>query len=308
MNKIVFAFTVFTFSVFTLSAQFWLPTQEKSLKVEGRILLVEQADFECNPAIVEHLKKHWTLNSEIKGMTAEEINALLTPENASKYLVLTGDAKQESRTVQGKNQFAEIQSIILYPGENAGNRNNADLDREWIFKLGLPSCLVSEEEVLFLSQHMYKYISSMWDKPKSGNRKKSKIPPASTLSLKEKTLLIPADICEVDEAMIGKYYKTSFKLASRDEIKSAINNKQKGSAYLTVLWSDHKFEWTTFAIDCETGEVLAFARNSDFKESIAKKSFDANTEYLSIYRSKSKINLMGIKYLGKAITKAETAR
>ncbi len=70
------------------------------------------------------------LNSEIKGMTVEEINVLLTPENASKYVVLTGDAHQEYRTVQGKNEYAEVQSITFYPVEHAGQRNNAELGRE----------------------------------------------------------------------------------------------------------------------------------------------------------------------------------
>jgi len=301
-------FSVFTFTILSVQAQFWQPTQEKSLLVKGRILLVEEADFVCNSNIVEQLKKHWTLNSEIKGMTIEEIDALLTPENASKYLVLTGDAHQEFRTIQGKNEYAEVQSIALYPGEYAGQRNNAELGREWIVKLGLPSCLVSEQEVMFLSTFMTTYISSMWDKPNSRNKKKSKLAPASTLSLKEKTLLIPADFTDVEETMIAKYYKSPIKMASRSEIKSAIDSKQKGMAYLTVVWSDHKFMWALAAIDCESNEVLAVSKFETFKPAFVKKEFDSNTEFLSIYRSKTKVALPEIKYLGKELIKAATAR
>lgn len=301
-------FSIFTFSIFSLQAQFWQPTQEMSLLVKDRILVVEEADFACNPDIVDQLKKHWKLNTEVQGMTVEEIDALLTPENANKYVILTGDAHQEFRTVGGKNEYAEVQSIALYPGEHAGHRNDAELGREWIMKLGMPSCLVSEQEVMFLSAFMNKYISDMWEKPNSNNKKKSKLSPKATLTLNEKTLLIPSEVTEVEETMITKYYKGPIKIASQSEVKTAIDQKQKDSAYLTVVWSDHKFMWSLAAIDCETNEVLAVSKFENFKPSFTKKQFDSNTEFLSIYRSKTKVALPEVKYLGKELTKAATAR
>lgn len=290
------------------NAQFWEPTADKAKLVEGRILVVELDDFECNPDIVEHLKKHWKLNTEIIGKSAEDLNSFLQPGISDKYLVLTGDAHQEYRTVQGKNEYAEVQSITLYPGEYAGQRNNAELGREWIVKLGLPSCLSSEEEVVFLSSFMEAHVNAMKNKPNSKNKKKSKLDPALTILLSGKTLLIPDEVTEVEESDIAKYYKSPSKLANRGEIKSAINRKQKGMAYLTVVWSDHKFMWVLAAVDCETNTILAVSKFQNYKPNFTKKGYDSETQFLSIYRSKSKVTLSEIKWLGKEVTKAKSAR
>ena len=161
---------------------------------------------------------------------------------------------------------------------------------------------------MFLSTFMQTYISDMWEKPNSRNKKKSKLAPAATLSLNDKTLLIPSDITDVEANMISKYYKGPVNMASRTEIKNAINSKKKGMTYLTVLWSDHKFMWALAALDCETNKVLAVSKFQTFKSNFTKKEFDSETEFLSIYRSKTKIGLPEIKYLGKELTKAATAR
>jgi hypothetical protein len=288
-----------------LQAQFWLPVPAEVSKIEGRILLVETEDFKCNSNVVEHLKKHWKLNDEVIGKTADEITAMLTPENAFKYLVLTGDQREEYRKSQGKIQQGTIMSIVLYTGEHAGNRNNLDLDRSWLCKMGLPSCLVSEQEIQFFAQHISNQIDFVKTQSASGNRKKSTLQTQDVLSLKTKTLLIPENKIDVDQQDIERYYKAPFKLASTSEIKSAISSNQEATAYLTVLWSDKQFRWILTAIDCKTGVILNYSKYDAFKPNFLKSKFSPESDFLSIYRAKANIGLMEIKYLGKEITKAE---
>lgn len=305
--KIILGFVIVSFlSILNAQAQFWLPTPEQALLVEGRTVLVEEADFVCNADIVEHVKKQWSFGGEVMGKTEEEINALLTPENASKYLVMTGDSKEEQKTYQGKHLLEEVVSIAIYPGEKAGQRNFLEVNREWIAKMGLPSCLVSEQEVKFFNDLIRNQIEMVKDEENRTNRKKSEIPQELTLSLKNKTLLLPSEKMEVTESEFSKYYKWPTKSVSSDEVKKAVSEGTPGLAYLTVLWNDKKFEWCLVAIDCETSQILATARFTEFNPAFLKKKFDANRDFLTIYRSKSKVSLVEMKYLGKTVTKAET--
>ena len=290
--------------VMAANAQFWLPTQDKSALIEGRILLVEEADFVCNPNVVEQLKKHWKLNGDIQGKTAEEITALLTLEESRKYVVLTGDVREEQRVSQGKVQVDMVTAIVLYAGENAGYRNSRTVDREWIAKMSLPSCLVSEEEIQFFAQHVSNQLEVVKNATHSSNRKKSKIDPKTTLSIREMTLLLPTEQMDVEEAMYSKYYKWPTQLASKSEIQQAVSAKKENTAYLTVLWNDKRFEWSLVAVSCSSGEILAVARFTEFEANLLKKKFDAE-DFLSIYRSGVKLDLTVMKYLGKEVTKAE---
>lgn len=304
--KVTLSFiTASIFLVINTQAQFWLPTPEQALLVEGRTVLVEEADFVCNADIVEHVKKHWSFGGEVMGKTEEEINALLTPENASKYLVMTGDSKEEQKTYQGKHLLEEVVSIAIYPGEKAGQRNFLEVNREWIAKMGLPSCLVSEQEVKFFNDLIRNQIEMVKDEENKTNRKKSEIPQELTLSLKNKTLLLPSEKMEVTDAEFSKYYKWPTKKVTSEEVKKAVSDATTGLAYLTVLWNDKKFEWCLAAIDCETSQILATARFTDFNPAFLKKKFDANRDFLTIYRSKTNVTLVEMKFLGKSIIKAE---
>jgi hypothetical protein len=239
------------------------------------------------------------------GKTSEEITAFLTPENAKNYLVLTGDQREEYKKSQGKILRSSTMCIAIYPGEHAGHRNNLELDREWIGKIGLPSCLSSEEDVLFFAQHMYNQLEIIKNQSASGNRKKSSLNPQLTLSLKSKTLLLPQEKMGVESSEFKRFYKAPTTQSSASTIKSAILNKESGKAYLTVLWSDKRFKWVLVAVDCSNGEILNYSKFDSFKPSLTKQKANSETEFLSIYRSKSKIGLMEMKYLGKEITKAE---
>ncbi|MGB0404176.1 MAG: hypothetical protein ACPGEG_08775 [Salibacteraceae bacterium] len=286
-------------------AQFWLPTPENALMVEGRTLLIEEADFICNPDVVSQFKKHWIFGGEVLGKTEEEINALLTPQNAKQYLVLTGDSKEEQKVYKGKHLLQEVVSIAIYPGENAGKRNYLDVNREWVGKMGLPSCLVSEEEVMFFVHHLANHIQMVKGKENPTNRKKSVISKEMTLSLKNKTLLLPQEKMALTEADFSKYYKEKTKMVSVSEIKSAVSENKAGFAYLNVLWNDKRFEWDLVVVDCESSQVLATCRYDGFRVALMKKKFDTQSEFLPIYRTKSQIGLVEMKFLGKSITKAE---
>lgn len=309
LNPALIIALVFSFVLPKASfSQFWLPTKDKAALIEGRTLLVETEDFVCNQNMVDHLKKHWKLNTEIKGMTANEITALLTPENARKYLVLTGDEREETRSSKGKYEFGKTISIVLYPGENAGRRNDINIDREWICKMALPSCLVAEEEVLFFSQQMALQVQMVQGHTASSNRKKMVINKDLTLSLKDKTLLLDKETTSTSPNEFSKYYSGKAELVDRSVIKNAINNKEAGKVYLSIIWNDKAFKWYIVAIDCQTGNILASCKVDGFKPNLMKKKFDASTQFLPLYRAKYSVGLMPIKYLGKAITKAEMTR
>lgn len=301
--KLYVSLSFFLFSL-GLNAQFWLPTPDKAELIEGRTLLVEEGDFICNPNVVEQLQKHWKLNGDIQGKSAEEITAMLTPEEARKYLVLTGDVREEQRVSQGKIQVDMVTAIVLYAGENAGYRNDRTVDREWIAKMSLPSCLLSEEEILFFTQHVANQLESIKNASHSSNRKKSKIDPKTTLTIREMTLLLPQEVMDVEEAQFANYYKWPVQLANQSEVQQAVASKKENTAYLTVLWNDKRFEWSLVAISCANGEVLAVARYTEFESDLMKKNFDPQ-EFLSIYRSGVKLGLVPMKFLGKEVTKAE---
>ena len=84
--------------------------------------------------------------------------------------------------------------------------------------------------------------------------------------------------------------------------------KQKVVAYLTLVWSDHNFMWALAAVDCVTNTILVVYKSQNHKPSFTKKGYDSETEFLSIYRSKSKVILSEVKCLGKAVTKSTRPR
>ena len=133
-----FLFTLCLGVLLSLSsnAQFFAALTERVEKAKDRILLIEKGDFECNDDIENYFEKHWTFGKGIEIKTVEEINALLTPDDAFKYMVLTGDRKMEAKL--NGSSAAEVIGIVLSLGENAMVRNNIHIDRKFVFKVSFP--------------------------------------------------------------------------------------------------------------------------------------------------------------------------
>ncbi len=299
-----FLFTLCLGVLLSLSsnAQFFAALTERVEKAKDRILLIEKGDFECNDDIENYFEKHWTFGKGIEIKTVEEINALLTPDDAFKYMVLTGDRKMEAKL--NGSSAAEVIGMVLYLGENAMVRNNINIDRKFVFKVSFPSCVVSEAEVVFVCQHFNTYLA----KPQDNNQKKTVIDKEKTKSIEKLTLLIPDNSTELDMAAVKKAYKYPVELVSASEIATKILTQALGFAYLNILWSDKRFAWESAIISCQNGEVLATAKNDYFKASLNKKKWDKTTQPLAICRSKSKLAAYEIKMLNKAVQTALEAQ
>ncbi len=230
--------------LFTLSsnAQFFAALTERAEKVKDRILLIEAGDFECSSDVEQLFKKHWKIGKKVEVKTQEEIDALLTPTEASKYMVLTGDEKMEAKL--NGSSAAPVIGMVLYLGENSMIRNELNIDRKFVFKVSFPSCVISEAEVLFVCQHFNNYLNQ----PVNNNQKRTIIPKEKTQSIKNLTLLIPDNATELDIAAIKKAYKFPVELVPTKEITDKIISQSEGFAYLNILWSDKRFAWESAII------------------------------------------------------------
>lgn len=277
------------------NAQFFSALTERADKAKDRILLIEQGDFECSEDIEALIKKYWKIGNGIEVKTSDEITAILTPENAFKYMILTGDEKMEAKSYG--SSAAPVIGMVLYLGENAMIRNELNIDRKFVFKVSFPSCVVSEAEVLFICQHFENYLNNSV----ANNQKKSVIPVDKTQSIQNLTLLIPNNATELELAAIKKAYKYPCELVDPSVITKNILAKSTGFAYLNILWSDKRFAWESVIISCENSEVLSSAKNDYFKATVNKKKWDKATQPLAICRSKSKLAAYEFKTLNKSV-------
>ena len=292
--------TLLTLAVFLLffanaNAQFFSALTERADKAKDRILLIEEGDFECSEDIESLVKKYWKIGKGVELKTTGEITAMLTPENAFKYMVLTGDEKMEA-TYNGSSA-ASVVGMVLYLGENAMRRNELNIDRKFVFKVSFPSCVISEAEVLFICQHFKNYLNNSVP----NNQKKSVIPVEKTQSIQNLTLLIPNNATELDIAAIKKAYKYPCKLVAPSEIEKNILAKTAGFAYVNILWSDKRFAWESVIISCVNSKVLTTAKNDYFKAAVNKKKWDKATQPLAICRTKSKLAAYEFKSINKTI-------
>ena len=290
------AFSIFLFG--SANAQFFSALTERADKVKDRILLIEEGDFECSDDIASLVKKYWTIGKGVELKTTDEITAMLTPEDAFKYMVLTGDEKMEAK--HNGSSAAAVIGIVLYLGENAMIRNDINIDRKFVFKVSFPSCVISEAEVLFICQHFENYLNNSVP----NNQKKSVIPAEKTQSIQNLTLLIPNNATELDIAAIKKAYKYPCKLVAPGEIEKNILAKSADFAYLNILWSDKRFAWESIIISCKNSEVLTTAKNDYFKASVNKKKWDKTTQPIAICRTKSKLAVYEFKSLNKTVFNA----
>lgn len=284
----------------TASAQFFSPLKDRVEKTKGRILLIENEDFSCLPNAGELFKKHWALGNEVQAMSSKEIDALLTPDNASKYMVLTGDQKMEAKKSGGTMISSPVVGFVLYLGENAMIRNELNIDRKFIFKVSFPSCINDESEVQFICQHFKIYFQN----PEAVNQKKTIIPIERTASVQNMTVLFPKSSTELTAAEIKKNYHFPFEIQDDNRVRKAILDKKPNCAYPNVIWSDKKFAWVTVLVSCATGEVLSTSKNSYFKATPTKRKFDPNTQFLAINRAKTKLAAYELKLINKAISNA----
>ena len=155
-------------------AQFLQASSEKASLVQGRILLVESEDFACFASLESSFNDVWKSNKEIQFKSAEEITLMLTPADAKKYVVLTGDKRQEVRSLKGKYEYADVFTVALYLGENAGRRNDLPVERHFVAKMSIPFCLSSTSELKIVANCLHEQIKIMASKPpNSGKLKKT---------------------------------------------------------------------------------------------------------------------------------------
>lgn len=283
---------------FSANAQFFSALTERAEKAKDRILLIEDGDFVCSDDIARHIKKYWKIGKGVEIKNSDEITKLLTPHNAFKYMVLTGDQKMESK-INGSSS-APVVGMVLYLGENAMLRNELNIDRKFVFKVSFPSCVISEAEALFICQHFENFLNNSVP----NNQKKSVIPVEKTQSVQNLTLLIPNNATELDISAIKKAYKYPCKLVSPAEIEKNILAKTAGLAYVNILWSDKRFAWESVIVSCENSEILSSAKNDYFKAAVNKKKWDKTTQPLAICRTKSKLAAYEFKSINKTVFNA----
>ncbi len=293
--KNLFLVTIFAVFCIPSNAQFFTALTERVEKAKERTLLIESGDFECSTDIEALFKKYWTFGKGVEIKSTKEIDALMTPEHAKEYMVLTGDEKMEMKL--NSSSAAAVIGIVLYLGENSMIRNELNIDRKFVFKVSFPSCVVHEAEVKFICQHFNNYLNH----PISNNQKKTTVPKEATKGIANLTLLIPENSTELNAAELSKYYKYPIKKVSTEKIIDKILAEAAGFAYVNILWSDKRFAWESAIIACKDSEILATAKNDYFKASVNKKKWDKNKQALAICRSKSELKAYEIKQLNKVV-------
>ncbi|MCB0480931.1 MAG: hypothetical protein KDC83_05830 [Flavobacteriales bacterium] len=287
-------------------SQFVLTDPTKAIDLESRVLLVEQEDFACLPNLEEAFKANWDLNTQMEFKSTEEIDQLLTPDNATQYLVLTGDLRQEVRTFKGSYEMEDAFTLALYPGENSGRRNDVAVERHFVVKMSFPYCVSSEIELKIAAKCLKAQVAQVAAMDvKSAKLQKPSVDEARTKEIASKTLLISADMVDFTEADAKGVYDYPFEFVDNATIKQVIMGGTPDKVVFDAVWSDKKFRWSLMVFSLEDYMPMCDSRFENMKSAPnAKSKFDEETQFLSVLKGKRRVDLSTLKALNNEIKKA----
>ncbi len=323
-------FVLASLLLFTLQShgQFLRGDHKKAIAIEHRPLAVAlfdlaEAENECdsiymnwyNETIKEVLPKYWTLNDSIIFKRKSWIRSVIASKSYD-YAIFSARPTREGQQSSNEINWFKSFTFMLFLSED-GRRLSADIvDRNspiipdtdmsgqllrgrYIFKLSFNNASLSENDLVFaLKQFEDKVGLAILDKKPRGGIYAKKIPKAVSSALKNKTLLIPDDLDPegIDKDVVSKYYDHPFRIATQQEIESAISSGAENTAYLHYLWSDHERMFLGAVIDTQSGQLLAVMTPGSARLT----KFDCLPAGVS-YRNQLQMKVKKLKGLSRAI-------
>ncbi len=298
-------------------AQFIRADYKKAEAIYHRPLAVAlfdpgQAENSCDSALMswynrvvrEVLPSLWQLNDSVIFMESRKINSVIASRD-NDYAAFSAAMSFEGQQSAGDIFWFRSFTLMLFLAEDGKklepemvNRSSplvTDMETggqllrgRYIFKISFARQELSANDLAFAIRQFNSRVNLALEKryPKKGIYA-DKIPKALTASIKKKTLLIPPDLDDdLDRESISAVYRYPFRIASHEEIETAIASGTEGIAYLHYLWSDRDHMFLGAVIDCQSGEVLAFlkpgaARLAD------RECLPAGTSYRTLLRMKA---------------------
>ncbi len=231
-----------------------------------------------NGVIREVLPPLWQLNDTVIFMESRTINSIMASRD-NDYAVFSAGMTFEGQQSAGDIFWFRSFTFMLFLSEDGKKLESEMVNRSsplitdmesggqllrgrYIFKISFAGQALSVNDLRFAIHQFNSRVNLALEKqyPKKGIYA-DKIPNTLTASLKQKTLLIPFDLDEEqDHENISAVYRYPFRIASHEEIETAIASRAEGMAYLHYLWSDREHMFLGAVIDCQSAEVLAFLK------------------------------------------------
>jgi hypothetical protein len=306
MKQTVFISLCFLFFNLNAFGQFSIPIQDWANNVDGRTLIVElaeenpkelkklskkgdQAVKEYKDNISEHnerlkqlIPKYWPFENEILFKKTGEVDAVVKSKNTN-YLILDCRYSEEIRESVSVYYTIDVYTMVLYYAEYGNKlrkRYSVDTNDDgrsnlrkggYIFKISMPDYFIYDREVMFALSQFKTFIERA--KTEGSVKKITRFgfkiiyaDKANAKHLKEKTLLIPKELLQIDEEKVKEMYAFNYKVVPMAEIGDLLTGDNKEDyAFYQVVWTDKGRYWTFVIVDNETGTILAENPTTDKK-------------------------------------------
>lgn len=318
MKRFLFIILFLVFSIQS-HAQFLRADFKKAELIYHRpvavaLLDLEDARDECdslrvmwfNETIREVMPRYWTLNDSVIFMEKRLLTSIIGSKSPE-YAVFSAKPSQEGQQSSNDIFWSRSFTFMLFLSEdgrrldpNLVDRNSPiipDTDNggqllrgRYIFKLSFTDHGLSEEDLIFaIEQFNDKVTLALERRYSKKGVYAQKIPKGISASLQNMTLLIPDDLDPegIDENIVSKYYEHPFRIASQDEITTAIRDKEENAAYIHYIWSDQERMFLGSVIGTQNGALLAVLKAGSVKVEKAD-CLPSGISYRTILRMKAK--------------------
>lgn len=295
MRRAVLLF-ILCFFVGQAYSQFVRADYKKAAALKNRPLIVALFDLEEEPGtycdslhmawynshIKEIFEAHWTLSDSIIYMRSKRVAKFIAIKSHD-YVIFSVGPSREGQQSSGDVFWFPSYTFMMYLSEDGKKFESKMVDRglyseplvpdmemtgqlfrgKYIFKLSMADVCISKNDIVFaLHQFNDKIREALRDKKPKGDIYGRKIPKEISITLKDKTLLLPEMLEEekLSEEKIKRYYKHPFKILPQEEINAAIATNTANTVYLHYLWSDHERMFQGMLIDAENHVVLSVFR------------------------------------------------
>ena len=247
--------------------------QIKNYTKEGNLEQKQLENEKYNEKILNLFKKYWTINSEIVSKTEDEVKELKKAKN-TEYIYL--NIKYITDQQIKKNGVAQIN---IYYSYYTFTIQTIDKNKS----LGMVtsrSDKLNKMEYLFAINTLQYFIKSTSE----GNVRKDLEEDASSNAklLKEKTLLIPYYLTELNIEKIKSIYPYKVEISTESNIVSKIEEKNSNYAYVYInhRWGSCATRFNHFIVDCADNNILLLdKRNSIALGESDKLDKSINTAY-----------------------------
>lgn len=254
-------------------AQYIYPEQELCEELKQRTLAVQllSGDDETTQNLNSALKEEfqaWTI-TPVLFKSADEIAQIMDARDTQYAILIQDDAVKEDKRSRTVDQNGRL---VVGPGNGATFKQyyTAFSFSYYNFQLLLPTEKKKPEEItsigfangelsridyLYLVQQLNRLIRSSLDGVPSSDYYD---PEKAIAKIEASKLLLLADLFREKEISdIPSNYDHDFEVVDMDRYQDAILNKEAGSCYAKIIWSNqiNLYEW--IVVNAENGEILS---------------------------------------------------